>query len=217
MWGWWRSCWAAEAEKRKSRKCGVDKHAFMRYNQPCVCGRSSSGRARPCQGRGSEFEPRRPLQKEAPSLRMVLLFACSAALTVVSAGCRPLARCGSRDTSSKPPRFIRRRRRFGAFLVARGQVIESARETRLRFPLHTPPFLAVCRGADSRYSCHAAFAAWQLSFPGVLSPAGRALSAKPSAPETRSPGASAGSAASTALQDGPHSPYPVRTSARTCW
>ena len=79
------------------------------------------------------------------------------------------------------------------------------------------PFLAVCRGADSRYSCHAAKAAWQLSFPGVLSPAGRALSAKPSAPETRSPGASAGSAASTALQDGPHSPYPVRTSARTCW
>ena len=38
----------------------------MRYNQPCVCGRSSSGRARPCQGRGSEFEPRRPLQKEYP-------------------------------------------------------------------------------------------------------------------------------------------------------
>ena len=30
----------------------------------CVCGRSSSGRARPCQGRGSEFEPRRPLQKQ---------------------------------------------------------------------------------------------------------------------------------------------------------
>ena len=64
MWDWRRSCWAAEAEKRKSRKCGVDKHAFMRYNQPCVCGRSSSGRARPCQGRGSEFEPRRPLHKK---------------------------------------------------------------------------------------------------------------------------------------------------------
>ena len=31
------------------------------------CGRSSSGRARPCQGRGSEFEPRRPLQKITPS------------------------------------------------------------------------------------------------------------------------------------------------------
>ena len=28
-----------------------------------ICGFSSSGRARPCQGRGSEFEPRRPLQK----------------------------------------------------------------------------------------------------------------------------------------------------------
>ena len=27
-----------------------------------VCGRSSSGRAPPCQGGGSEFEPRRPLQ-----------------------------------------------------------------------------------------------------------------------------------------------------------
>ncbi len=46
----------------------------MRYNPPCVCGRSSSGRARPCQGRGSEFEPRRPLQKETPSVRMVFSF-----------------------------------------------------------------------------------------------------------------------------------------------
>ena len=27
-----------------------------------ICGRSSSGRAPPCQGGGSEFEPRRPLQ-----------------------------------------------------------------------------------------------------------------------------------------------------------
>ena len=35
-------------------------------NSGAVCGRSSSGRARPCQGRGSEFEPRRPLQKEIP-------------------------------------------------------------------------------------------------------------------------------------------------------
>ena len=30
-----------------------------------MCGRSSSGRAPPCQGGGSEFEPRRPLQYEA--------------------------------------------------------------------------------------------------------------------------------------------------------
>ena len=44
-------------------KCRVDKPPGMRYNLSCVCGRSSSGRARPCQGRGSEFEPRRPLQK----------------------------------------------------------------------------------------------------------------------------------------------------------
>ena len=46
----------------------------MRYNQPCVCGRSSSGRARPCQGRGSEFEPRRPLQKNKTTLWVVLFF-----------------------------------------------------------------------------------------------------------------------------------------------
>ena len=43
------------------------------------CGRSSSGRARPCQGRGSEFEPRRPLQKSPPN-RVVIFFACSSAV-----------------------------------------------------------------------------------------------------------------------------------------
>ena len=31
-----------------------------------LCGRSSSGRAPPCQGGGSEFEPRRPLQTKPP-------------------------------------------------------------------------------------------------------------------------------------------------------
>ena len=30
--------------------------------ETAICGRSSSGRAPPCQGGGSEFEPRRPLQ-----------------------------------------------------------------------------------------------------------------------------------------------------------
>ena len=55
-------------------KCRVDKPPGMRYNLSCVCGRSSSGRARPCQGRGSEFEPRRPLQEETPSVRMVFSF-----------------------------------------------------------------------------------------------------------------------------------------------
>ena len=38
------------------------------------CGFSSSGRAPPCQGGGSEFEPRSPLQKETPPTRVVLLF-----------------------------------------------------------------------------------------------------------------------------------------------
>ena len=33
------------------------------YNTFCKCGFSSSGRASPCQGEGSEFESRNPLQK----------------------------------------------------------------------------------------------------------------------------------------------------------
>ena len=32
-----------------------------------ICGHSSSGRAPPCQGGGSEFEPRCPLQKAIPT------------------------------------------------------------------------------------------------------------------------------------------------------
>ena len=36
-----------------------------------VCGRSSSGRAPPCQGGGSEFEPRRPLQTNKPLQNMI--------------------------------------------------------------------------------------------------------------------------------------------------
>ena len=56
------------------KKCrlGVDNGPGLRYNNRRrreqhpgtphgVCGRSSSGRAPPCQGGGSEFEPRRPL------------------------------------------------------------------------------------------------------------------------------------------------------------
>ena len=34
-----------------------------------ICGCSSSGRAPPCQGGGSEFEPRHPLQKERSTAR----------------------------------------------------------------------------------------------------------------------------------------------------
>ncbi len=40
---------------------------FAIINNVPICGRSSSGRAPPCQGGGSEFEPRRPLQKKKPS------------------------------------------------------------------------------------------------------------------------------------------------------
>ena len=39
-----------------------------------TCGCSSSGRAPPCQGGGSEFEPRQPLQKENTCHRQVFSF-----------------------------------------------------------------------------------------------------------------------------------------------
>ena len=94
-------------------KCRLDKPHGMRYNLSCVCGRSSSGRARPCQGRGSEFEPRRPLQK-SPPIRVVIFFACPSA--------RGFCAAKNRAAQARP-------------------LIERARETRQRFPLHTFPSL----------------------------------------------------------------------------
>ena len=38
-------------------------------NRGPKCGCSSSGRAPPCQGGGSEFEPRHPLQKKKPDVK----------------------------------------------------------------------------------------------------------------------------------------------------
>ncbi len=35
------------------------------------CGTSSAGRARPCQGRGHEFEPRVPLQSSASNIPLL--------------------------------------------------------------------------------------------------------------------------------------------------
>ena len=55
------------------------------------------------------------------------------------------AAADSRDTSSKAPRFIRRRRRFGAFLVARTKL-------------------------TNRFRCHAAKTAWHQAFPGFSTP-----------------------------------------------
>lgn len=39
----------------------LDKCNYLGYNKSCNCGFSSSGRASPCQGEGSEFESRNPL------------------------------------------------------------------------------------------------------------------------------------------------------------
>ena len=95
-------------------------------------------------------EPRRALQK-SPPIRVVIFFAHSSALTVVSAASRPLLRRGSRDTSSKPPRFIRRRRHFGAFLVAG---LRAGAETRVGKLAKVSPspalFLAICGGTGNK-------------------------------------------------------------------
>ncbi len=47
----------------KSLKISLDNRKSLCYNLSCSCGCSSSGRAPPCQGGGSEFEPRHPLHK----------------------------------------------------------------------------------------------------------------------------------------------------------
>ena len=86
-------------------------------NSGAVCGRSSSGRARPCQGRGSEFEPRRPLHKSPPKWVVIFLRAPRR-----SPSCQPApSRCRGRQSghfletaSLLPPqaalrRFPRRR------------------------------------------------------------------------------------------------------------
>ena len=51
-----------------SAKKGLDKPAPAGYNNTIVCGFSSSGRAPPCQGGGSEFESRNPLQQKAQGI-----------------------------------------------------------------------------------------------------------------------------------------------------
>ena len=50
------------------QKKGLDKPAPAGYNNTIVCGFSSSGRAPPCQGGGSEFESRNPLQQKAQGI-----------------------------------------------------------------------------------------------------------------------------------------------------
>ena len=45
---------------------------------PSKCGNSSVGRARPCQGRGREFEPRFPLHFKGALVQLVRIHACHA-------------------------------------------------------------------------------------------------------------------------------------------
>ncbi len=129
---------------------GVDKRCDERYNLSCVCGRSSSGRARPCQGRGSEFEPRRPLQKETPSVRMVFSFwnvagrmelaASTGAKRVKSRGEGRAPANGSAIRGMPGSEFEPRLFCY-AKVVACGRVIEREWGNPQRFPPHTPPSL----------------------------------------------------------------------------
>ena len=122
---------------------------------------------------GSEFEPRRPLQNT--TLWVVFFCVRLGAHRRVSRLTEAVA-ADSRDTSSKAPRFIRRRRRFGAFLVARskkkhhpsgwfffleqhfcyakvgacGRVIEREWGNPSKVPPSHSPFLAVGGSADNK-------------------------------------------------------------------
>ena len=149
----------------------------MRYNVSCVCGRSSSGRARPCQGRGSEFEPRRPLQKETPSVRMVFSFwnvagrlelaASTCAKRVKSRGKGRVPANGSAirgmpvASSSLVARSKKERHPHGclsfleqhfcyAKVVACGRVTEREWGNPSKVPPSHSPFLAMCGSADSK-------------------------------------------------------------------
>ena len=111
----------------------------MCYNQSCVCGRSSSGRARPCQGRGSEFEPRRPLQKETPSERMVFLFGMTRAEARTgherSEKNVPVARFGARVRVAALSAASEPRRRLGCAAL----VVSSDWPSHLCPPVRTHP------------------------------------------------------------------------------
>ena len=54
-----------------------------------ICGCSSSGRAPPCQGGGSEFEPRQPLQKKTPVTDRCFLFGIRENITTFGRQSRP--------------------------------------------------------------------------------------------------------------------------------
>ena len=52
----------------------LDKDTYFVYNLTCTCGCSSPGRAQPCQGWGSEFEPRHPLHKKRDTIYGISFF-----------------------------------------------------------------------------------------------------------------------------------------------
>ena len=67
------------------RKTGINSRKGLDKLRTCAimhfvrCGCSSSGRAPPCQGGGSEFEPRHPLHKNRTDLKRSVLFLWKAA------------------------------------------------------------------------------------------------------------------------------------------
>ena len=65
---------SAAEEPGRNFRFPLDKRRISCYNPLCSCECSSSGRAPPCQGGGSEFEPRHSLQKSKGRCNRPLLF-----------------------------------------------------------------------------------------------------------------------------------------------
>ena len=103
-------------------------------------GRSSSGRARPCQGRGSEFEPRRPLQKQNTTLLGGVLFLEHSGPRLEKGNREAITTC--RWHVAVPECVPAMRSIVRASLVARLLFFSNAlAEGPLRFIFH-PPFVA---------------------------------------------------------------------------
>ena len=87
---------------------------------PCICGFSSSGSAPPCQGGGSEFEPRKPLQKRT--------HICLRQVWVLFNLIRPIGRDKSRFRGMKSLRDeIRLRREIRTDFISSAKQISSER------------------------------------------------------------------------------------------
>ena len=93
-------------EKSHGKICGVKKKCYlctafreMHLSIQVVCGNSSVGRARPCQGRGREFESRLPLTYWKQPIRKATSFTAQVAELVDA---HVSGACAARRAGSSP-------------------------------------------------------------------------------------------------------------------